>query len=117
MECWSTALQWLCEVAGYWQELEHAVVYADPEHPKHAQWVICPVSHICFFEQGDLAGTAGFQLFMIIETPRGEILHGAPDRGRLTVIVFLPFANNCTNCCHLLTKLRGDGLVAHSSLV
>ncbi len=24
-----------CEVAGYWQELEHAVVYADPEHPKH----------------------------------------------------------------------------------
>ncbi len=33
------SLQWLCEVAGYWQELEHAVVYADPEHPKHAQWV------------------------------------------------------------------------------
>ncbi len=30
----------LCEVAGYWQELEHAVVYADPEHPKHAQWVM-----------------------------------------------------------------------------
>ena len=27
MECWSTSLQWLCEVAGYWQELEHAVVY------------------------------------------------------------------------------------------
>jgi hypothetical protein len=26
----------LCEVAGYWRELEHAV---DPEHPKHAQWV------------------------------------------------------------------------------
>ncbi len=31
--------------------------------------------------------------------------------------VFLPFANNCTNCCHLLTKLLGDGLVAHPSLV
>uniref|UniRef100_A0A4W5LV95 Sodium channel protein n=1 Tax=Hucho hucho TaxID=62062 RepID=A0A4W5LV95_9TELE len=31
--------------------------------------------------------------------------------------VFLPFANNRTNCCHLLTKLLGDGLVAHSSLV
>ncbi len=27
-------LQWLCEVAGYWQEQEHAVVYANPEHPK-----------------------------------------------------------------------------------
>ncbi len=31
--------------------------------------------------------------------------------------VFLPFANNRTNCCHLLTKLLGDGLVANSSLV
>ncbi len=31
--------------------------------------------------------------------------------------VFLPFANNRINCCHLLTKLLGDGLVAHSSLV
>ncbi len=30
--------------------------------------------------------------------------------------VFLSFANNHTNCCHLLTKLLGDGLVAHSSL-
>ncbi len=26
------------------QELEHVVVYPDPEHPKHAQWVTCPVS-------------------------------------------------------------------------
>ncbi len=56
-------------------------------------------------------------VLMIIETPRGEILHGAPARGRLTVILFLPFANNRTNCCHLLTKLLGDGFVAHSSLV
>ncbi len=23
VECWSTPLQWMCEVAGYWQELEH----------------------------------------------------------------------------------------------
>ncbi len=44
MECWSTPLQWLCKVAGYWQELEHAVIFADPEHPKHGQWVTCPVS-------------------------------------------------------------------------
>ncbi len=27
-------------------------------------------------------------VLMITETPRGEILHGAPDRGRLTVIFF-----------------------------
>ncbi len=30
--------------------------------------------------------------------------------------VFLPFATNRTNCCHLLTKLLGDGFEAHSSL-
>ncbi len=50
--CWSTPLQWLCEVAGYWQELEHTVVYADPEHPKHAQWVTCPVSMLVMQELG-----------------------------------------------------------------
>ncbi len=51
-ECWSTPLQWLYEVAGYWQELEHAVVYANPEHPKHAQWVTCPVSMLAMQELG-----------------------------------------------------------------
>ncbi len=44
--------QWLCKVAGYWQELEHTVVYADPEHPKHAQWVTCPVSMLAMQELG-----------------------------------------------------------------
>ncbi len=52
MKCWSTPLQWWCEVAGYWQELEHAVVYADPEHPKHAQWVTCPVNMLAMQELG-----------------------------------------------------------------
>ncbi len=42
----------LCEVAGYWQELEHAVVYVDPKHPKHAQWMICPVSMLAMQELG-----------------------------------------------------------------
>ncbi len=52
----------------------------------------------------------------IIETPRGEILHGAPVRGRLTDIWCLFF--------HLWiikllspSQLLGDGLVAHSILV
>jgi hypothetical protein len=31
-------------MAGYWLELEHAVIHVDPEHPKHAQWVTCLVS-------------------------------------------------------------------------
>ncbi len=52
VECLSTPLQWLCEVAGYWQELEPAVVYADPEHPKHAQWVTCLVSMLAIQELG-----------------------------------------------------------------
>ncbi len=52
VEYWSTPLQWLCEVAGYWQELENAVVYADPKYPKHAQWVTCPVSMLAMQELG-----------------------------------------------------------------
>ncbi len=45
-------LKWLCEVARYWQELEHAVVYTNPEHTKHAQWVTCPVSMLAMQELG-----------------------------------------------------------------
>ena len=37
MECCPTHIQCLCEVAGYWWELEHAAVHVDPEHPKHVQ--------------------------------------------------------------------------------
>ncbi len=33
-----TPLQWLHEVAGYWQELEHAVAHTNPEqHPHQGQ--------------------------------------------------------------------------------
>ena len=38
MECCPT-LQWLCKVAGYGRDLEHAVVHINPEHPKHANCV------------------------------------------------------------------------------
>ena len=41
MECCPTPLQWLCEVAGFWWELEHAIVHVDPENLKYAQWVTC----------------------------------------------------------------------------
>ena len=33
-----TPLQWLCEVAGNWRELEHAVIHVDPEFPKRTLW-------------------------------------------------------------------------------
>ena len=52
MECCPTPLQWLCEVAGYWRELEYALVHVDPEHPKHAQCVTCLVSMQAMEELG-----------------------------------------------------------------
>ncbi len=59
VKCWSTPLQWRCKVAGYCQALEHTVVYADPEHPKHAQWVTCLVRMLAMQELGcfQLPGT------------------------------------------------------------
>ena len=42
----------MCEVAGYWQELEHGVVDAGLEHPQHAQWVTCPVRMLVIIELG-----------------------------------------------------------------
>ncbi len=46
-----------------------------------------------------------FTVLMIIENPRGEILHGAQDWGRLTVILCLFDLRIITiNCCHLLTR-------------
>ncbi len=54
----------------------------------------------------------------IIDTPWGEISHGAPVRGRLTVILnFFHFSNNCANSCCLLTKLFAYCPVVHPSLV
>ena len=57
LECFPTPLQlpscWILagsplifngQVAGYWQEVEHAVVHVDPEHTKHAQLVTYLVS-------------------------------------------------------------------------
>jgi hypothetical protein len=44
VECYPTPLKCLGEIAGYWQELEHAVVHIIPEHPKLAQCVTCLVS-------------------------------------------------------------------------
>ena len=52
MECCPTPLHWLCEVARYWRELEQHVVHVDPEHPTHAQWVICLVSMQAMEELG-----------------------------------------------------------------
>ncbi len=47
---------------------EHAVIYADPEHPKHAQWVTCPVSMLA------MQGLRCFQLSGIVYR---SLQHGA----------------------------------------
>jgi hypothetical protein len=43
VECCPTPLQRLYEITGYWRELEHAVMHADSEHPKHEWhvWWVC----------------------------------------------------------------------------
>jgi hypothetical protein len=46
------SLLFKCEVAGYWWELEYAVVHIDLEHPKLDQWVTCLVSMQAMEEQG-----------------------------------------------------------------
>ena len=52
LECCPTPHQCLCEVAGYWREMEHTVAHIDPEHPKHAQCVTCLVSMQAMEELG-----------------------------------------------------------------
>ncbi len=49
-------------------------------------------------------------VLMIIETPRGDLAWIPRSREIDSYFMFLPFVNNHTNCCHLLTKLLGDGL-------
>lgn len=41
VQCWSSPLQWMCEIAAYWQERENTNIHVDPEHSKQAQWVTC----------------------------------------------------------------------------
>ncbi len=48
---------------------------------------------------------------------RWDLVWSPRPRETDSYFVFLPFVNYRTNCCPLLTKLLGDGLVAHSSLV
>ena len=55
---------------------------------------------------------------MIIDTPqRGDLAWSPSTRVIDGNVLFLPFPNNHTKSCLLLTKLLADGLVAHSSLV
>jgi hypothetical protein len=90
VECCLTPLQWLCEVAGCWRELEHAVVYVDPEHPKLAQWVTCLVSMQAMEELGH------FQL--------PEIMYKSPDnepQDLITVFLCIQIAINKMQLCLL----------------
>ena len=82
MECCPT-LQWLCEVAGYWWELEHAVVHFNPKHPKHAQWVTCLVNMQAMEKLGH------FQLPGIVYR---SLRHGAKPQDIVTVSLWIQIA-------------------------
>ena len=77
MECCPTPLQWLCEVAGYWQELEHTVIHVDPEHPKHAQQVTCLVSTQDMKELGNVQPPG-----IVYRSLRHGAVHYHADGGR-----------------------------------
>lgn len=53
----------------------------------------------------------------IICTPRGEILHGAPHQGSLSVILYVCMCNIYSNSWSFLIKLLADCRLAHPSLV
>ncbi len=88
-------LFWLCEVAGYWQELEHAGVYADPEHPKHAQWVTYPASRLVMQELGC------FQLPGIVYR---SLQHGAVGPGRHAATWWWSWMNGTTMGLRILSQ-------------
>src|SRR4029434_5661123 len=48
---------------------------------------------------------------------RGYLAWSPRPRAMDSCLVLLPFMNNSTNSCLLLTKLLADGFVSHSSLV
>lgn len=47
LKCWYVPHHWLCKVGGFWQELKQVVTYADPNHPKHAQYMLHNTHQIC----------------------------------------------------------------------
>lgn len=58
-ECWVTLLQWLCQVAGYWQELEQCCICRFPFptlNGWHVRWFCWPCKNTFSFQElcGDL---------------------------------------------------------------
>ncbi len=92
------------------KELDFGLIWPLHFHPVFL-WIIGKLDrpvHVLSWT-GDLAGVVlGWfhTVLMITETPRGEILHGAPVRGRLTVIlcffhlwIFAPTVINFSPSC------------------
>ena len=71
VECGSTALQWLCQVAGYWQEPDHTVINADPEHSNHAQWVMGVDEEEVNLLDAEVLGCCGYTCSVLVR-PAGR---------------------------------------------
>ncbi len=90
--------------------------YPSRTHFRCPGWLQCPgpdgtwprPSSTSMFDGGD--GVLGVIEFLLLQTRRVELMPKSS-------ILVSKLVSNRTKCCHLLTKLLGDGLVAHSSLV
>lgn len=74
---------------------------------RHINDVFGDCGPVCLRSESSPCVVLGLFIFlMIIFTTQG-----APDRGRLMVILFLPLLSSCTKCRHLFTKLLANVLI------
>ena len=108
VECCPTPLQWLCDVAGYYQELDHIVANINPEHPKHAQWGTCLVSMKAMeeLEHFQLPGSVYRSLGQCIIMLKHEVMaedqcndNGPQDL--VTISLFIQISINKMQLCSL----------------
>ncbi len=123
LSCWNTHPRPIFNALAGFNAL--ALTVHGPFHrPFDAVQLSCPLSRkthskhnvsTSMFDGGD--GVLGVIGSILHEDLAWRDLAWSPSPREIdSYLVFFPFANNRTNCCHLLTKLLSDGLVAHSSL-
>ncbi len=81
-------------------------IYADPEYPKHAQWVTCPVSMLAMQELGcfQLPGTCNMGLYIIMLQHEMMVVdewHNIGPQDLVTVSLCIQNAINKMHMCSL----------------
>ncbi len=104
------------------KELDFGLIWPQHFHPVFL-WIIGKLQTGCtcaFLTRGPCRCSSGLIPHRSHDhwnSTRWDLARSPSPREIDSYFVFLPFVNNRTNCYQLLTKLLGDGLVAHSSLV